>query len=261
HHLAGADLVAHRFDRRGRRADEDQPLGLDGRREGGILRQEAVAGVNHRRPRRPRGIDQRGDVEIAVARPRRADADRGIRLLHVAGGQVGLRAGLDMRNGELAAGALDAGRDLAAIGDQQPMSHADTGRIRTRTCPAATASSSAASIVSTVPSTGVRTGSIDFIASISSTVSPAATRAPASTKRGAEGAGARETRPGIGAATSTRSSRAAAPGAVAETGAAATACSGAKRTCRSIPSVLMRTSVAAEPARLSTTDLMRAKSI
>ena len=78
HQRLGAVLQAHGADRRGRRADEDD-AGIDaGLREVGVLRQEAVAGMDAVGARRLRGGDQFVDAQIAVGRRRRAD---GVRLV------------------------------------------------------------------------------------------------------------------------------------------------------------------------------------
>ena len=58
HQRLGARLVAHGADRGGRRADEDEPGRLAGRGEGGVLGEEAVAGMDRvgaARLRRRRG--------------------------------------------------------------------------------------------------------------------------------------------------------------------------------------------------------------
>ena len=117
----GADLRSHLLERRCRRADEDQP-GVFAR-----ARRTARAPTESRNRDesasalgRSRGRDDRFDIQVAVARRRRrrcAPRDR----LRSHAGRVGIGVGID-RDGfdaELAAGANDAARDLAAIGDQQ----------------------------------------------------------------------------------------------------------------------------------------------
>ena len=68
HRRLRGDLVAHRLDRGGRRADEHQAGGGAGAGEGGVLREEAVAGMHGFRPGRARGGDDRVDVQVAVRR-------------------------------------------------------------------------------------------------------------------------------------------------------------------------------------------------
>ena len=58
-----------------RRADEGEAVRLDDLGEAGVLRQEAVAGMDRVGAGDGRGREDRRDVEIAVARRRRADAD------------------------------------------------------------------------------------------------------------------------------------------------------------------------------------------
>src|SRR5262249_9652050 len=68
------------------------------------------------------------DLEIAVARRRRPDAHRLVRLAHME--RVGVRVGVD-RDGldaEPLAGADDAARDLAAIGDEDLRERRRPGR-------------------------------------------------------------------------------------------------------------------------------------
>jgi hypothetical protein len=67
HGALGGGLVAHRGDRGGARADEHE-AGVDaGLRELGVLRQEAVAGVDRVGAGGPRGGDQALAVEVRVA--------------------------------------------------------------------------------------------------------------------------------------------------------------------------------------------------
>ena len=105
----GRGLVAHRSDRRRRRADPAQPGGLDGLGEVGVLGEEAEARVDRVGTRSPGGADDDGDVE---------EVDR-----------VGpLRGGSDGADAESFARALDANGDLAAIGDEEA-SDRPTGRV------------------------------------------------------------------------------------------------------------------------------------
>jgi hypothetical protein len=68
HGLLGGDLVAHDADMLGGRADEDQLVLLDDLGELGVLRQEAVAGVDRLGAGDLAGGDDRGNVEIAARR-------------------------------------------------------------------------------------------------------------------------------------------------------------------------------------------------
>ena len=70
-----------------------------------------------------RHLDHALDVEIAVARPRRAEQDGLIRHRDVHGIGVGGRMDCDGGDAELLAGALHPKRDFAAVGDQDFVEH------------------------------------------------------------------------------------------------------------------------------------------
>jgi hypothetical protein len=80
-------------------------------REARILGQEAVAGMNGVGARDLAGGEQRGDVEIAVARGRRADADALVGEAHMHG--IGVGGG--MRRDGLMPSSLQARRMRRAI--------------------------------------------------------------------------------------------------------------------------------------------------
>jgi hypothetical protein len=86
--------------------------------EAGVLGQEAVAGMDRVGAGDLAGRDDRRDVEIAVARRRRADADALVGEPHMHRVGVGGRMHRDRLDAQLLAGAQDAQRDLAAVGDQ-----------------------------------------------------------------------------------------------------------------------------------------------
>jgi len=69
------------------------------------------------------GGDQRGDVEVGLRPLPGTDADRLVRLAQVDRVRVGLGVDRDRLDAELAAGAQDALRDLAAVGDQDSSEH------------------------------------------------------------------------------------------------------------------------------------------
>ena len=91
--------------------------------EARVLRQEAVAGMDRVGAGDLAGGEQARNVEIALRRRRRADADALVGEAHVHGVGVGGRMHGDGRDAELLAGALDAQRDLAAVGDQDLVEH------------------------------------------------------------------------------------------------------------------------------------------
>ena len=119
----GLDLVAHDADVLGLGADELHVVVGEDFGKAGVLRQEAVAGMHGVGAGDLAGGENIGDVEIAVFRRRRADADALVGKTHVHG--VGVGGGMhgDGRNAEFLAGAQDAQRDLAAIGDQDFIEH------------------------------------------------------------------------------------------------------------------------------------------
>lgn len=65
------------------------------------------------------GGDDRGDVEIAVLRRGRADADRFVGEAHMHGVGVGGRMHRHRLDAHFMAGAMDAERDFAPVRDQQ----------------------------------------------------------------------------------------------------------------------------------------------
>ena len=91
--------------------------------EARVLGQEAVARMHGVGAGDLAGREQRRDVEIAVARGRRSDADALVGEPHMHGVGVGGRMHRDGRDAELLAGAQHAQRDLAAIGYEDFFEH------------------------------------------------------------------------------------------------------------------------------------------
>ena len=116
----GLDLVAHRADVLGLGADPGDVVRLDDLGELGVLAEEPVAGVDRIGVRDLGGRDDRRDVEVAFGRGRRADADRVIGQPHVHRVGIGGRVHRDRLDPHFVRGAVDAQRDLAAVGDQYP---------------------------------------------------------------------------------------------------------------------------------------------
>jgi hypothetical protein len=141
--------------------------------EAGVLRQEAVAGMDRVRAGDLAGRDDLGDVQIAVARRRRADADALVGELHMHGVGVGGGMHRDGRDAQLLAGAQHAQRDLAAVGDEDLLEH---GRvppysITTSGSPNSTGWPSSNRIAVTVPERGDGIWFMVFIASMMSSLS------------------------------------------------------------------------------------------
>ena len=113
-------LVAEQRQRGGRRADERDPRLFAGAGEIGVLRQEAVAGVDRVALALAGPLDDLGDVEICGgADPVERDLQVGV-LDVLRGGVV---AGVDRGGGDLqfGRGAQDADGDFAAVGDEQSL--------------------------------------------------------------------------------------------------------------------------------------------
>ena len=113
-----------------RRTDEGDPGRLAGLGKGGVLGQEAVAGVDRLRPCRPGGGQHSLDVQVTFAGRCRADAHRLVSFPDV--GRAGVGVG-EHRNGchpHAAQGADDPAGDGAAVSDQDLVEHGLTPRWR-----------------------------------------------------------------------------------------------------------------------------------
>ena len=126
HRLARRGLVAHHANLVAGRPDErdvrrDADVG-----ELGVLGEKAVAGMDRVGAGDLGGGDDARNVEIRLARRRRADADVVVGEAHVQRFAIGLGVDGDRLHAELAAGADDAQRDLAAIGDQDLVEHSSS---------------------------------------------------------------------------------------------------------------------------------------
>ena len=106
--------------------------------------------------------------------------------------RFGIRRGMhrDRADPHFPAGALDAQRDLAAVGDQDLLEQSRHSRIINGS-PNSTGAPFEIRICDTVPALGALIWLNVFIASISSRVWPAATDCPTVTKLGAPGSGDR----------------------------------------------------------------------
>ena len=116
--VPGLHLVAEGDDRLGGGADPGEP-GVDDRLgEVGVLRQEAVAGVDRVGTGLPGGVDDLVDDEVGVAGRGAAEGERLVGGAHVQGVAVGLGVDGDAGQALVLARTGDAHRDLAAVGDQ-----------------------------------------------------------------------------------------------------------------------------------------------
>jgi hypothetical protein len=130
HRGLGGDLVAHHPDMLTGRPDEDEVMRLHHLREGRVLGQEAVAGMDRLRACDQGGGEDRRHVEVGIARERRADAYALIGEADMHGVDIGGRVHGDGGDAELPAGALHAQRDFTAIGDEDFFEHAGPLAIR-----------------------------------------------------------------------------------------------------------------------------------
>ena len=115
---ARGGLAAHQFDRLGGGADERQAGARARGGELGVLGQEPVAGMDRVGARRARRVDQRVGAQVALARGAGADRHGLIGHAHVTGAAIALGEDRHRRQAQVAAGADDPHRDLAAVGDQ-----------------------------------------------------------------------------------------------------------------------------------------------
>ena len=119
HQHLGAGFGTHRRHHRSRGADEHQFRVRTGLRELGILRQKSVAGMHGLGAALLRGVDDALDVEITVARPRRAEQHRLVGHRHMQRIAIGLGINRDGAQAHRFCSTDHAASDLAAIGDQQ----------------------------------------------------------------------------------------------------------------------------------------------
>ena len=120
----------------GLRADEGDAVLVENVGEARVLGEEAVARMHRVGAGDFAGGEQGGHVEVGFARRRRPDADALVGELDVHRLPVGGRIDRDGGDAELLGRAQDAQRDLAAVGDQDFVEHAErlltAGEVRAR---------------------------------------------------------------------------------------------------------------------------------
>ena len=122
--VAGADLVAHDLDGLGRRADEGHaPLG-DGPGEVGVLREEAVAGVDGVGPALLDDVEDGLGVEVALGRRLAPEGVGLVGQADVEGVAVELGVDGDRGHAQLPAGPDHPDGDLPPVGDEDLLQHA-----------------------------------------------------------------------------------------------------------------------------------------
>src|SRR5439155_1704041 len=124
HGLLGTHLVAHQPDVLWAWTDEDETRALYFLREVGILGEKAVSRMDRLGVGDLGGADDRRNVQVAGDPRRWPDAYRLVGQLHVLGFRVGFGVHDHGADAHLPAGALDAQRDLAAVGNQDLLEHA-----------------------------------------------------------------------------------------------------------------------------------------
>ncbi len=184
----GLDLVAHDADMFGLGADEADVVVGENFGEFGVFRQEAIAGMDGVGAGDLAGGEQGRNVEIGVARRRRADAHQFVGQLHMHGFGVGGRMDGDGGDSQLLRRAQDAEGDFAAIGDKDFFEHQE---ITSRGWSYSTGWASSTRMAVTVPVLCATMSLKVFIASISNTFWPVETCAPISMKGLASGLGRR----------------------------------------------------------------------
>ncbi len=123
HQRLGAVLETHCPDRVRRRPDEHDPRLGAGLGETGILRQEAIAGMDRFRAGLPGDFEYLFGLQIAFRRRRRPDEDRFVSHLHMGRLRVGLGIDRDGTNPHLLGGAHHAAGNLAAVRNQDRLEH------------------------------------------------------------------------------------------------------------------------------------------
>jgi hypothetical protein len=119
----GGDLRAHGADRFAVRADESDAGVLAGRDQGFALGEKTIAGVDGRGAGAARGGDDGAGIEIGAGALGGADGVGGVGQAHVQCVAVGRGIDGDGADAEALAGADDADRDFAAVGDQDGFEH------------------------------------------------------------------------------------------------------------------------------------------
>ena len=116
--VPGGDLVAEVADRLRARADPDQTRVDDGLGEVGVLRQEAVAGVDRVRPGLRGGVEKLAEVQVRLRRRLAPQRERLVRQPHVRRVGVGLGVHSHAFQPCVPCRPDHSDRDLAAVGDE-----------------------------------------------------------------------------------------------------------------------------------------------
>ncbi len=121
--LLRADLVAHRFNGVGVRADKGNAFGLKPLGEFGVFRKEAEAGMDSLSAGFLHRVDDLVHHEIALAGRRGTDMHGLVGHLDCHGAGIGVGVDNHSLHAQPAAGLDDPNRDLAPVGDQDFFEH------------------------------------------------------------------------------------------------------------------------------------------
>src|SRR5207249_967470 len=170
----------------------------------GVLRQQAIAGMDGFAVRDGGGRDDAWDIEIARPRLGGTDADGLVSQANGQGVRVGLGVGDDGANAHLPAGAEDAERDLAPVGDEDLVEHGPArrylrGSSRNRGWPNWTGWALSTRTLTMRPPSFASISFMSFMASMTQRVCPSLMVSPSLTKGGASGLGDRSKVPTMGA--------------------------------------------------------------
>jgi hypothetical protein len=124
HRLPCRGLLAHHARHFRRRPDELDVARAADLGEVGVLAQQPVTRMNGVRARNLGGRDHRRNVEIAVLRRRRSNADRLVGKLHMEAVAIRLRVHSNRANAHLLARADHAQGNLSTVGNQYLTKHA-----------------------------------------------------------------------------------------------------------------------------------------
>src|SRR5918999_1693848 len=122
-HASHGVLAGEALEHLGARADEGKVVRGAHLGEAGVLGQEPVARMDRITAGDEGRAHHRRLVEVAAPRLRRTDADRLVGHAHPERVAIRLAVGHDRRHAEVTAGAQDADRDFAAVGDEDLGEH------------------------------------------------------------------------------------------------------------------------------------------
>ena len=169
-HPAGRVLVAHQRHRLVRGTDELDVATAADVGEMGVLRQEAVAGMDRLHVADLRGADHAVDLQVAVRRLGQADAIGLVGQRQVVRAAVGLAENGHGLDAQLAAGTKDPQGDLTPVGNEDALEHHARVSTLNKGCPNSTGSPFSTNTAWILPATSAGIWLKTFIASTMQTV-------------------------------------------------------------------------------------------